>query len=68
MCGFGLGAASEVWPQTVPLTQNCLTNQDIVTLAKAGFSEDFVIDLIGMSRTQFDLSASGLAELAIARE
>jgi hypothetical protein len=50
--------------QTVGLTQNSLTNQDVVALAKAGFNEDFLIDLIGTSRTRFDTSADGLAELA----
>ncbi len=50
--------------QTAPLTQNALTNQDVVTLAKAGFNEEFIIDTISMSRTRFDTSVSGLAELA----
>jgi hypothetical protein len=55
---FGAGA------QTASLTQNSLTNQDVVVLARAGFNEDFLIDLIGMSRTHFDTSPKGLAELA----
>jgi len=50
--------------QTVSLTQNALTNKDVVTLAKAGFNEDFIIDTISMSRTQFDFSVNSLAELA----
>lgn len=55
---FGAGA------QTVSLTQNSLTNQDVVVLARAGFNEEFLIDLIGMSRTHFDTSPKGLSELA----
>jgi len=50
--------------QTAPLAQNALTNQDVVTLAKAGFNEDFIIDTIAMSRTRFDTTLSGVAELA----
>jgi len=55
----GLSAA-----QTVPLTLNSITNGDIVTLAKAGFNEDFIVDFIAASRTRFDISVNGLAELA----
>jgi hypothetical protein len=61
---FLLGAATWAGAQTVPLTQNALTNHDIVTLAKAGFNEDFIIDFMGASRTQFDTSVNGIAELA----
>jgi hypothetical protein len=61
---FLLAAATWAGAQTVPLTQNQLTNHDIVTLAKAGFNEDFILDFIGMSRTRFDTSVSGLADLA----
>ena len=59
-----LGTATWAGAQTVPLTQNQLTNRDIITLAKAGFNEDFILDFIGMSRTRFDTSVSGLADLA----
>jgi hypothetical protein len=55
----GLAAA-----QTVPLTQNSVTNHDIVTLAKAGFNEDFILDFMGLSRARFDVSVNALAELA----
>jgi phage tail protein X len=44
--------------------QNPLTNQDVVTLAGAGFSEGFILDAIAGSRNQFDTSAPALAELA----
>jgi len=55
----GLSAA-----QTVPPAQNVVTNPDIVTLARAGFNEDFIVDFIAASRTRFDISVAGLAELA----
>jgi hypothetical protein len=58
---FGIGLATGAHAQSPGLT---LTNQDIVTLAKAGFNEDFLIDLIGTSHTHFDLSGNALAELA----
>jgi hypothetical protein len=41
-----------------------LTNQAIVELAAAGFTRDFLIDLILKSRTEFDTSVSALAGLA----
>ena len=59
-----LATAAWAGAQTVPLTQNQITNRDIVTLAKAGFNEDFILDFIAMSRTRFDTSVSGLADLA----
>jgi hypothetical protein len=40
-----------------------LTNQSVVQLAAAGFSEDYVIALIARSRTQFDSSVQGSATL-----
>jgi hypothetical protein len=40
-----------------------LTNRSIVQLAAAGFSEDYLIALIGRSRTQFDSSVQGFANL-----
>jgi hypothetical protein len=61
---FLLAAATGAAAQTVALTQNQITNRDIVTLAKAGFNEDFILDFISMSRTRFDTSVSGLADLA----
>ena len=50
--------------QTGALLQNTLTNHDIVVLAQAGFNENFIADFIAMSRTQFDTSVTGLAEMA----
>jgi hypothetical protein len=43
---------------------NMLTNHDILVLAQAGFNENFIADFIAMSRTRFDTSVAGLAELA----
>jgi hypothetical protein len=50
--------------QTLAVARNTLTNHSIVTLAKAGFDEDFIIDTILSGRTQFDTSVDGLADLA----
>lgn len=40
-----------------------LTNDNIVTLAKAGFDELFILQLIRSSRTNFDTSVPALAAL-----
>ena len=40
-----------------------LTNENIVTLAKAGFDELFILQLIRNSRTNFDTSVEGLVAL-----
>src|SRR5580700_10106734 len=45
-------------------TQKILTNQDITVLAKAGFTEEFIVNTILSEKSQFDTSAAGLAELA----
>ena len=50
--------------QSPALNQNALSNKDVLTLAKAGFNEEFIIDTIAVSRTRFDMSVNGLAELA----
>lgn len=47
----------------VPVPRNVLTNQGVITLAKAGFDEEFVLDAIASSRTRFDTSVDGLADL-----
>jgi hypothetical protein len=59
---FGMATVSLAQPGT--LLQNTLTNHDIVVLAQAGFNENFIADFISMSRTRFDTSVGGLAELA----
>ena len=50
--------------QTGAPEQKTLTNHDVVVLAKAGFTEEFIIDAILASKSHFDTSPSGLSELA----
>ena len=45
------------------LAHQPLTNANIVTLAKAGFDELFLLQLIHSSRTNFDTSVPGLVAL-----
>jgi hypothetical protein len=45
------------------LKQQPLTNESVVTLAKAGFDELFILQLIRSSRTNFDVSVQGLVVL-----
>jgi hypothetical protein len=59
-----LAMSSPAAAQRMSASPTSLSNQDIVTLAGAGFSEEFIVDAIGMSRTRFDLTAPALAELA----
>ena len=47
----------------VQMKQQPLTNENIVTLAKAGFDELFILQLIRTSRTNFDTSIQGLVVL-----
>lgn len=46
------------------MKKNVLTNQGVVLLAQAGYSERFIIDMIFHKQTQFDVSVEGLAWLA----
>lgn len=46
------------------LHHNVLNNHDVVSLAKAGFDEEFLVNVIVSSRTHFDTSAEALAALA----
>ena len=50
--------------QTGVAAQKALTNHDVVVLAKAGFTEEFIVDTILAGRSHFDTSATGMAELA----
>ena len=61
---FLLSLAAAAGAQTGGLLQNTLSNHDIVVLAQAGFSENFIADFVAMSRTRFDTSVTGLAEMA----
>jgi hypothetical protein len=49
--------------QDTGVYRNTLTNRDVMTLADAGFSEEFLIEMVSTSRTKFDTSAEGLADL-----
>ena len=57
----GLAAAQQF--TVAQLKQQPLTNENIVTLAKAGFDELFILQLIHSSRTNFDTSVQGLVVL-----
>ncbi len=59
-----LAGAASAGAQSIVQTREVLTNPSIVTLASAGFNEDFLIELILNSRTEFDTSVNGLAALA----
>jgi hypothetical protein len=48
---------------TTTLAHQPLTNENIVTLAKAGFDELFILQLVRTSRTNFDISVEGLVGL-----
>ncbi|HEV2199153.1 MAG TPA: hypothetical protein VGR73_04990 [Bryobacteraceae bacterium] len=45
------------------LSRRILTNESVVTLAKAGFDELFIVERIKTSRTRFDMSADGMVSL-----
>ena len=45
------------------LSRHILTNESVVTLAKAGFDELFIVERIKTSRTRFDMSVQGLVSL-----
>ena len=44
-------------------SRTALTNRDVETLADAGFSEEFITEMIGSSRPDFDTTAAGVADL-----
>jgi hypothetical protein len=57
-------AASMSFGQHSALERQTLTNEGVVDLAKAGFSEAFILDLVQFKRTRFDTSVDGLTFLA----
>jgi hypothetical protein len=59
---IALSAAACIAQDAAP-SRNVLTNRDVVLLADAGFGEDFIIDMIGSSRPEFDTTASAIAEI-----
>ncbi len=57
--------ASPAAPQVQsPLLRNMLTNEGIVMMAQAGYTERFIVDMIHRKQTRFDVSPAGLAWLA----
>ena len=58
-----LALSMQAAAQRMSIAPGALTNRDILTLAGAGFSEDFIIDTINTGRTQFDTTATALADL-----
>jgi hypothetical protein len=44
-------------------SRNSLTNREVETLVDAGFSADFITEVIGSSRPEFDTTAGAIAEL-----
>jgi hypothetical protein len=49
--------------QDAGVYRNTLTNRDVITLADAGFSQEFLVEMVATSRTRFDTTAEGLADL-----
>ncbi len=65
LLAFGsLAEAQSTVPTPEFLTNSILTNSTIVTLAAAGFNEDFLMKLILKGPTGFDTTENGLASLA----
>ena len=46
-----------------PAPRDMMTNQSLVILSEAGFSDSFIVEKILLSRTRFDTSPEGLAYL-----
>ena len=63
-CLLTLGIAGLCAAQTSTQYRNSFANHDIVVLAKAGFSEEFILDAISGARTHFETTADDLAALA----
>ena len=61
---YGVALAQPA-PETVPTgtRPHLLTNQRVVLLAKAGYSEGSIIQIIHLKQSQFDVSPEGLAWL-----
>jgi hypothetical protein len=59
---IGFSASAQQFTER-QLKQQPLTNENVVTLAKAGFDELFILQLIRSSRTNFDTSVQGLVVL-----
>ena len=57
-------AAALAFGQHSLADRQVLNNEGIVDLAKAGFSEAFILDLVQIKRTKFDITVEGLTLLA----
>lgn len=58
---FALSAfAQESAPPLIPKSRHVVTNESVVTLAKAGFDEQFIAELIQSSPGRLDASAPAL--------
>ena len=51
-------------PERLSLSRNTITNEGVVVLARAGYGEKFIADLIRSKPAKFDTSVEGLAFLA----
>lgn len=60
---FSLSVAVNFNTTAEAQTQKTLTNDDIVSLVKAGLSEEAIITMIQKSQTKFDLTPDALIEL-----
>src|SRR5689334_22805427 len=56
--------ASGLVAQQHPLQRQFLVNRDVVALARAGFGEQTIIDMILVKPNRFDTAAEALAALA----
>ena len=63
LLGAILGASLGIGQHSL-LDRQTLNNEGIVDLARAGFSEAFILDLVQYKRTKFDTSVDGLTFLA----
>ena len=63
LLGAILGASLGLGQHSL-LDRQTLNNEGIVDLARAGFSEAFILDLVQYKRTKFDTSVDGLTFLA----
>jgi len=61
---LGIGAARASGPEKASLPRTVLTNEGIVVLARAGYGERFIADLIKQRPIRFDTTVDGLAFLA----
>jgi hypothetical protein len=50
----------------VTLSRHVMTNDGVISMAKAGFDELFIIERIHTSRSHFDTSVEGLVALKLA--